>query len=83
MAKQKKRMSKRRVRPVPLDCSFCKQKTEPDYKEIDILKRFISDRGKIVGRSKTGICQKHQRAVSQSIKRARFMAFLPFIVRPS
>jgi len=64
------------------DCLFCKKKTVPDYKEIALLSRFISDRGKILSRDKTGLCQKHQRRLTKAIKRARHLALLPFVVKP-
>jgi small subunit ribosomal protein S18 len=44
-----------------------------------VLRRFITDRGKILGRAKTGICAKHQRGLRTAIKRARILALLPFI----
>jgi small subunit ribosomal protein S18 len=68
-------------RPVPTNCGFCKNKTEPDYKEAAALARFITERGKILGRSRTGVCSTHQRAVTREVKRARFMALLPYVVR--
>jgi small subunit ribosomal protein S18 len=52
-----------------------------DYKNIDLLKRFISDKGKILPRRVTGVCAKHQRRVAQAIKRAREVALLPFVVK--
>ena len=67
----------------PRKCLFCEQKLEPDYKEVETLRHYISERGKIISRANTGVCQKHQRRLMQAIKRARFLAFLPFIVRPS
>ncbi|OGG00034.1 30S ribosomal protein S18 [Candidatus Gottesmanbacteria bacterium RIFCSPHIGHO2_02_FULL_39_14] len=65
------------------NCPYCKLKSEPDYKDTENLKHYLSERGKILPRSLTGICQKHQLRLSRSIKQARFMAFLPFIVKPS
>jgi small subunit ribosomal protein S18 len=62
-------------------CFFCQDKTEPDYKEAEILGRFLTDRGKIVPRSKSDICAKHQRALVRQIKRGRFLALLPFLTR--
>jgi small subunit ribosomal protein S18 len=60
-------------------CIFCVEKIrEIDYKEAGRLRRFISDRGKIEPRRKTGTCAKHQRRLSVALKRARFMALLPF-----
>ena len=54
-----------------------------DYKDVDRLRRFISDRAKIEPTRKTGVCAKHQRMLSNSIKRARHLALLPFIPTPS
>ena len=74
--------SKRWVRPryVPKRkfCSFCKDKTEViDYKEPEKLRLYISDRGKIEPRRKSGTCAKHQRLLASAIKRARHLALLP------
>jgi len=63
---------------VPRNCPFCKGKTEPDYKETDTLAKYMSDRGKILGKDRTGICSKHQRRISLSIKRARHLALLSY-----
>lgn len=71
----------RRERPVPKNCGFCHNKTEPDYKEAASLLRFVTERGKLLGRARTGVCSTHQRAVTREVKRARFMALLPFVVR--
>ncbi|MFH1878082.1 MAG: 30S ribosomal protein S18 [Candidatus Omnitrophota bacterium] len=61
-------------------CRLCKEKVEKvDYKEVDFLKRFISDRGKIVPPRLTGNCAKHQRMVANGIKKARMAALLPFV----
>lgn len=76
------RRQRRRIIKIK-DCSFCKLKTNPDYKDLDNLHRFISDRGKILPRTVTGICQKHQLRIAKSIKAARYMALMPFIVRPT
>lgn len=72
---------RRRIR-TPSECFFCKQKVEPDYKEVEVIRRFISERGKILAKEDSGICHKHQRVLATAIKRARFVAFLPFVVRP-
>jgi small subunit ribosomal protein S18 len=48
------------------------------YKQLDVLKRYVTDRGKIRPRRQTGICAKHQRPLAQAIKRARYMALLPY-----
>lgn len=61
-------------------CRFCHNKDLTiDYKKIDVLERFITDRGKILPRRITGTCAKHQRALAQEIKRARMIALLPFV----
>ncbi|MCL2264436.1 MAG: 30S ribosomal protein S18 [Treponema sp.] len=60
-------------------CKFCAQKMKIDYKEADTLKRFITERGKILPRRITGTCAKHQRALSLAIKQARSIALLPYV----
>ena len=60
-------------------CRFCTQKLKIDYKDADTLRRFITERGKILPRRITGTCAKHQRAVALAIKRARTIALLPFV----
>ncbi len=59
------------------DCYFCKQNIkEVDFKEIDLLKNFITGLGKIRSRKKTGLCKYHQRRIAQAIKRARNLGLL-------
>jgi small subunit ribosomal protein S18 len=60
-------------------CKFCMQKLKIDYKDPDTLRRFITERGKILPRRITGTCAKHQRALALAIKRARILALLPFV----
>ena len=60
-------------------CKFCIQKLKIDYKDADTLRRFITERGKILPRRITGTCAKHQRALALAIKRARIIALLPFV----
>jgi small subunit ribosomal protein S18 len=62
-----------------LKCFFCQNKTNPDYKEYEVLTKFMSDRGKILGRDKSGACAKHQRQLAKAIKHARHLALLPFV----
>lgn len=60
-------------------CAFCVDKVENiDYKEPGKLRRFISDRGKIEPRRKTGTCARHQRRLAMAIKRARMLALVPY-----
>jgi small subunit ribosomal protein S18 len=62
-------------------CSFCVDKVEYiDYKDIGRLKRYISERGKILPRRISGNCAKHQRQLTTAIKRARQIALLPYTV---
>ncbi len=63
-------------------CYFCiSALKEIDYKNAILLKRFTSSYGKISPRRKSGVCAKHQRKLAAAIKRARFMALLPFLAR--
>ncbi len=61
-------------------CFFCSQNVKQvDYKDVMLLRRFISGQGKIIDPRHTGTCAKHQRMLAQAIKRARFMGFLSFV----
>jgi len=67
------RMRRRRV------CQFCAEKVNSvDYKDIRLLQNFVAPSGRINGRRRSGTCAKHQRMVSRAIKRARFLALLPY-----
>jgi small subunit ribosomal protein S18 len=62
-------------------CPFCADKNLLlDYKDTTLLRRFVTDRGKMIPRRITGVCAKHQRALSLAIKRARNIALMPFTV---
>ncbi len=62
------------------NCFFCKEHiAEIDYKNINQLRRYISERGKIRSRRITGACRRHQVQVAQAVKRAREMALLPYV----
>ena len=70
---------RRRGRGHRRPCVMCVEKmTSVDYKDFNFLRRFVSDRGRIDTRRKTGTCAKHQRALAQAIKRARHLALLPY-----
>ncbi len=72
------RRDRRRKRKV---CSFCIDKAETvDYKDINKLRRYITDRGKILPRRISGNCAGHQRQLTTAIKRARFVALLPYTI---
>ncbi len=60
-------------------CKFCTQKQKIDYKDADGLRRYTTERGKILPRRITGTCAKHQRELAVAIKRARIIALLPFV----
>lgn len=60
-------------------CRFCANKAKIDYKDADGLRRFTTERGKILPRRITGTCAKHQRELAKSIKRARSICLLPFV----
>jgi small subunit ribosomal protein S18 len=62
-------------------CKFCIKKASIDYKDAAGLKRFTSERGKIMPRRITGTCAKHQRQLATAIKRARALALLPYVTR--
>lgn len=63
----------------PKICAFCVEKNARiDYKQADVLRRYVTERGKIRPRRQTGMCAKHQRAVSTAVKRARHLALLPY-----
>ena len=61
-------------------CRFCADKLEPDYKDVNVLKYFLSERGKIVPSRISRTCAKHQRALATNIKRARVLALLPYVI---
>lgn len=61
-------------------CAFCIDKIENiDYKDVPRLKRYLSDRAKIIPRRVTGTCARHQRQLTVAVKRARHVAFLPYV----
>lgn len=67
-------------RPTKKTCPFCDAGTEPSYKNYEELRKFMTERGKIIGRRQTGVCAKHQKMLAREIKRARQLALLPYLV---
>lgn len=64
------------------ECYFCKKKiSEIDYKDVNLLSHFVSETGKIRPSKRTGVCSRHQRKLTQAIKRARHLALLAYIVK--
>jgi small subunit ribosomal protein S18 len=89
VAKQRKRPIRRRdrkgiagsARRKP--CPYCREKIDQvDYKDVSMLRRFISERGKIRSRRITGACRRHQSQLARAIKRARELALLPYVAEP-
>ena len=86
MAKQRRRPVRRRDRKGGAtstrrkSCPYCREKVEQvDWKDVSMLRRFISDRGKIRSRRITGACRRHQVQIARAVKRARELALLPYI----
>lgn len=68
--------------PKPRVCYFCiNGLTDIDYKDTRILQKFLSGYAKILPRRRTGTCMKHQRKFALAVKRARFMALIPFVAK--
>ncbi len=81
MAATKKRATaKKERRPKRKICNFCAEKSDSiDYKDTTRLRKYISERGKILPRRISGNCAKHQRGLTTAVKRARIIALLPFV----
>ncbi len=73
-------MEIRKPLPKKKDCKICRDKLEIDYKNVNFLKGFVSERGKILPRRVSGTCAKHQRALTVAVKRARHIALMPYTV---
>ncbi len=73
------RSGSRRYYSQPRVCQFCTDRSiKIDYKQVDLLRRYVTESGKIRPRRQTGTCAKHQREIAVAIKRARHLALLPF-----
>ncbi|MCL4354791.1 30S ribosomal protein S18 [Patescibacteria group bacterium] len=78
----KKKIKKRILKSTaPKKCYFCNEKKEPDFSDIGTLKKFLTERSKIVPRSRNGLCARHQKHLSAQVKYGRHLAMLPFLVR--
>lgn len=74
-----RRSNRGRFRRKPRVCAFCVDKTVSiDYKDVELLQRYVTEHGRIRPRRQTGTCAKHQRELAIAIKRARHIALLPF-----
>ncbi len=77
---EKKRLPKKKI-VVPKTCYFCTEKKTPWYSDTASLQKFVTDRGKIIVRTRSGLCAKHQRRVTTAIKNARHLALMAFVNR--
>jgi small subunit ribosomal protein S18 len=89
VAKQRKRPVRRRDRKGIAGsgrrkpCPYCREKIDQvDYKDVSMLRRFTSERGKIRSRRITGACRRHQSQLARAVKRARELALLPYVAEP-
>lgn len=64
--------------PQKTGCFFCQSKKNPTFLDLISLKKYISDRGKIIPALRSGVCSKHQRQVAKGVKQARYLSLLPF-----
>ncbi|HSG29794.1 MAG TPA: 30S ribosomal protein S18 [Candidatus Krumholzibacterium sp.] len=74
-----KKTKKKDKRTSNKPCKFCMDKLTIDWKDENLLRRFVTDRGKITPRRITGTCARHQRQLAAAVKRARAIAILPFV----
>lgn len=65
----------------PKACAYCEAKKEPWFSDTKTLEKFVSERGKILSRARTGLCARHQRRVTTAVKHARHLALMPFVAR--
>ena len=65
----------------PKKCVFCDEQKIPIYSDVSTLQKFVTERGKMLGRARTGLCAKHQRRLTDAIKYARHLALMPFVAR--
>lgn len=82
MNNEKKNAMPMKKRPISRKkvCKFCQDKIEEiDYKDVSLLKKFTSERGKILPMRVTGTCAKHQRKLTLAVKRSRVVALMPFV----
>lgn len=80
MTKKKQLRPKRKI-ITPKNCVFCDEKKDPWFSDVEPMQRFLTERGKIVARSRSGLCSKHQRHLTRSVKHARYLALLSYTSR--
>lgn len=79
MPVSKQKPTRLRIKKTFAECPFCQQKQDPDYKDYQFLSKFLTGRARITPSIYSGVCSYHQRKLSREIKRARFLALLPFV----
>jgi len=62
-----------------MKCFFCQYKTNPSFKDVDNLQKFLTPRKKIINREDSGVCAKHQRSLTKELKYARYLALIPYV----
>ena len=80
MAKKQTRQLKKKITS-PKACYFCTEKKEPTFADVASLQKCVTERGKIVARTRSGLCALHQRRVTTAVKHARHLALMPFVAR--
>lgn len=65
----------------PKKCYFCEEKKIPHFSDVAALQKFVTERGKILSRTKSGLCAIHQRRLASAIKHARHLALMPFVTQ--
>lgn len=81
MAKKKRIIRKNIKNNAPKKCYFCSEKKEPTFEDTAVLNRFMTERAKIISGLRSGLCSKHQKRVTLSIKYARHLGLLPFVAK--
>jgi len=81
MAKKKRIIRKNIKNNAPKQCYYCMEKKEPNFEDTANLNRFMTERAKIIPRLRSGLCAKHQNALTLSVKHARHLAMVPFTAR--
>lgn len=74
-----KQQQKKKIKKSTDPCHYCIRGIEPDYKDVETLGKFVSNKGRILPRIMTGVCQKHQTRLSTAVKRARHIALIAFV----
>lgn len=77
---EKRRIQKKKI-TVPKECYFCAAEKMPWYSDTASLNKFVTDRGKIIVRTRSGLCARHQRRLTSAVKHARHLALMPFVGR--